>query len=316
MNHTVRFVTIWSGPLPAYLPLFLLTAGRNRAFEFVFVADSPAPHHLLEGGLPPNVTWIEQSLPDLLAEISQQLGLTLPKTDPYKLCDYKPTFGHTLPTLLGDADFWGHIDCDMVLGDLSRFLTDAILDAHDIVGLRGRQFIHGPLTLYRNTESVNQLFTTAEDWEETLANPVMQSFTETCKWWAWKNQTRPEDAPESFTEAVLRAEAAGDIRVYDEDHIEEGNPQDKPLSLRWIDGVLTDNQREREVAYYHLVTAKNSPLFRTPPWKTLPDDFEITSAGIRGADETMVAFQANRLSHGAPPLLHKLATRIRRRLNT
>ena len=300
MKHSIRLVTIWSGALPDYLPLFLLTAGHNHTVDFVFVADSPSPLYLLEGGLPSNVTWVEWSHNRLISEIESGLGLTLEKVTPYKLCDFKPTFGRTLAELLEGADFWGHVDCDMVLGDLRSFLTEEVLDSYDVAGLRGRRFVHGPLTVYRNTESVNALYTTAEGWKETLSASRMYSFTETCGWWAWQKQTRPEGTPESFTDAVLREADAGRARFYDADHIEEGDPRTKPLTMRWTDSALYDDVKERPLAYYHFVNAKKAPFFRIPKWRALPHSFTITRLGIQSVEESGSAFHTDRLWNGIP----------------
>ena len=264
------------------------------------------------------MTWVEWPHARLVAEIESRLGLTLGSVTPYKLCDFKPTFGQTLAELLEGVDFWGHVDCDMVLGDLRAFLTEEILDSYDVAGLRGRRFVHGPLTVYRNTEPVNALYTAAEGWKETLSASRMYSFTETCGWWARQKQTRPAGTPESFTDAVLRETGAGRVRFYDVDHIEEGDPRTKPLAMRWTDGALYDDVKDRPLAYYHFVNAKKAPFFRIPMWRALPHSFAITRLGIRSRKESASAFHAGRLWKGIPAFVRSKRARakalVRRRL--
>ncbi|MEM1042745.1 MAG: DUF6625 family protein [Bacteroidota bacterium] len=278
--RSLRLLTTWSGPLPAYLPLFLKTAAGNPTVDFVFVADAPAPPEL-----PANVTWVERAFPDLLAEMGAALGVRLPAGDPYKMCDLKPTFGVTLAHLIGDADFWGHIDCDLVLGDLRASFTDAVLGAHDLLTLRGRGIMHGPLTVYRNTDPVNRLFEQAAGWRETLSLPRCAGFDETCGWRRWKGEPRPEGTPESMTDAAMRAVAAGAVCWYDPDHVKESAPY-RSMDVRWEQrdglGRLTD-EHARSLAFYHLLFAKDDRRFRIPTWPlgAVPEAFTLTRWGVR-----------------------------------
>ena len=113
-------ITVWSGPLPAYLNLFLLSAAANADVDFVIVADASRPDALLDGGMPTNVRWVQRPYPDLLQEMGRRLDLALPDAPAYKACDYKPAFGVALEPYLLDrherpADFWGYLDCDTFL---------------------------------------------------------------------------------------------------------------------------------------------------------------------------------------------------------
>ncbi|GAB5536475.1 MAG: hypothetical protein Rubg2KO_27240 [Rubricoccaceae bacterium] len=308
MTNRVRLLTVWSGPLPSYLPLFLMTAGRNPEFEFVFVADSPAPVDRLRHGLPENVIWVERSYAELFSQIGDQLDIPTRGLKPLKLCDFKPTFGHVFRDLFGDTDFWGHIDCDILLGHLGRFITDDVLNTHDVLGLRGRGFTHGPLTLYRNTESVNSLFAEAAHWKQTLSNPNVLGFDESCGWWAWRGQTRPPDAPDSMTDVIYRAVSAGRASNYDENHINEEHHRFGPLFIRWNDGTLTDLHHDREIAYYHLVHSKKDPFFYIPAWDALPSSFHVNKYGIQTGDETSLPFHLSRLLTGTPAYSRSLAS--------
>ena len=73
---------------------------------------------------------------------------------PYKLCDYKPAYGEALQSLLSEYDFWGYCDCDLILGDLRKFLTEDILQTND------KLFTRGHMTLFRNTPEVNAFYRT------------------------------------------------------------------------------------------------------------------------------------------------------------
>lgn len=71
---------------------------------------------------------------------------------PYKLCDYKPTYGALFAQYLKDYKFWGYCDIDLLLGKLDDFIDHIDLEKYD------RLFDFGHLTIYRNNNEINNLF--------------------------------------------------------------------------------------------------------------------------------------------------------------
>ena len=282
-------MTTWSGPLPAYLPLFLGTAARNLTVEFVFVADAAPP-----GRLPANVRWVERSFADLTASMGDRLGCDLGGAAPFKVCDVRPAFGVALADLLEGADFWGHVDCDTVLGDLRAFATDERLAAHDVLSFKGRRFVHGPLSLWRNDEAVNRLYERA-GWRRIFEADRYLGFDETGQRWGAARRPRPvaerqaRGEVECITDVVYTAAAGGEVRVYDGDHVIETKPRTEVphLAITWDGGRLTDAVTRRPLALFHVHWAKSDsergdPAFRLPDWEWdgLPERFGITRQGI------------------------------------
>ena len=323
----VRLVTTWGGPLPGYLPLFFGTAARNPTIEFVFVADSAQPYLL-----PPNVRWVERSFADLLESMGDRLGCDLSRARPYKLCDVKPTFGVALGDLLGGCDFWGHMDCDTVLGDLRAFATDERLAEHDVLSFKGRGFVHGPLTLWRNDPAVNRLYERA-DWRDVLEDPLSLAFDETCH--RWGKDRRPTPVAErrakgetaSITDVVYTAAADGELQVYDGDHIVETKPRDEVprLALLWDQGHLTDVVRHQPLAFFHIHWAKSDaergdPPYGLPPWRwdELPGRFGITRQGIGPVDAAYRVARLDAVGRDAVQWLsahgRRVGAAVRRRL--
>jgi hypothetical protein len=286
---SIALITIWSGPLPRYLPIFLASAGINADVAFFFIADQPAPDRL-----PPNVIWVERSWSDTLGTLGRSVGLDLPKSPPYKSCDYKPSFGLAFSDILRGYDFWGHADCDMALGRVRDFATDDVLSAHDIVTFRGKGFVHGPLTIYRNSEEVNRLFQRAEGWEDVFHAPTCQNFTETggCwDWWTTSTSTYsdvkpPDKSRPSMTEAVRSAQVKNTVRWYDINACEEFSTK-YHFHIQWIRGRLYHVHNKKELAFYHFIFAKADPAFRMPDVDPLnpPESFEITRKGVRESSE-------------------------------
>lgn len=71
---------------------------------------------------------------------------------PYKLCDYKPTYGVLFAEYLKNYDYWGYIDCDLVFGNLSKYLKNIGIAEYD------RIYSAGHLSIYRNCKEINELF--------------------------------------------------------------------------------------------------------------------------------------------------------------
>jgi hypothetical protein len=320
MTPSICLVTTWGGAPPPYLPLFFATAAHNPTIDFVFVADSPQPYPV-----PSNVRWVHQSMPDMLASMGARLGCDLSRSAPYKLCDLRPGFGVAFADLLDGYHFWGHVDCDIVLGDLRAFATDEVLAAHDVLSFKGRGFIHGPLTLWRNTEGMNCLFERA-DWRQIFETEEYLGFDEVGKRWSSSLARRPVPVAERrargevacATDLVYEAAAEGWVRIYDHGHVVETKPrQEVPfLALRWERGKLTNTVGGQPLAYFHIHWAKSDPsrgdpAYVLPPWHwdTMPERFGITREGIRPID---AAFHLTRLRTVLHPYEQAMIAGIRR----
>jgi hypothetical protein len=295
-------ICVWSGPLPPYLPLYLLSVGANPDFDLLMISDQPPPP-----GLPANVRWHGLDLAGMMGRFETRLGCHVADPSARKLCDFKPTFGHVFHDLIEDYPFWAHTDCDLFLGDLSRFLTPQRLSSHELVMLRGREFLHGPLAFFVNNEKGRTLFKRTPDWEATLCETAYCEFDEHCgRPRIRENAASPEQRIArgervSMTDIAFTEAAAGRLALLDEDWCVETPHANLPLLLRYEDGRLFDHapfrlryrDRQvrlrpqlgaREVAFYHLIYAKRDPGFHIPDWDALPSRFTITRHGFADDD--------------------------------
>lgn len=144
-----------------YLRMFLQSV-KTTGVDLVIVGDTSPPYEL-----PSNVKHVPISWPDFVRRVSDRIfdGKSLDNLQNaprYKIIDFKPLFGHLFPELLDNYNFWGHVDNDMLLGNLRNFLTSDVLHAHDIISGIPDHPAWGPFTLYRNTETINTLFRLAD----------------------------------------------------------------------------------------------------------------------------------------------------------
>lgn len=71
---------------------------------------------------------------------------------PYKIADYRPTFGLCFQKWVKDYDFWGYCDLDLVFGNIRKYVTDDLMESFD------KLYEHGHFSVIRNTEKCNKMF--------------------------------------------------------------------------------------------------------------------------------------------------------------
>lgn len=146
MKHKIKIVIPYFGKFPDSINAFLLSCKKNPDFEWLFFTDD----RLNE--MPENVSLIKCTLSDIKKRIEKVVGFDVMLEAPYKLCDFRPAFGMVFSQELDGYDFWGWGDIDLVYGNLSRYITDQLLDQYDKV------YPCGHLSLIRNTPENNRAF--------------------------------------------------------------------------------------------------------------------------------------------------------------
>jgi hypothetical protein len=81
---------------------------------------------------------------------SERLGRRMEIRNPYKICDWKPFYGHIFREYLVAYDFWGHCDMDVIWGDIESHFSDDMLTKYDVLTPSSSGVI-GHCTIYRNT---------------------------------------------------------------------------------------------------------------------------------------------------------------------
>lgn len=142
----IGLVLVWIGILPESFPLFLRSAQQNPTIDFYLVTDQECLWDI------PNVHYVKMTLAEIREFFEAELQMKIKLKYSYKLCDYKVLWRLLVPDAMAQYDFWGHYDCDTVLGDVREFLTEELLSNHDKI------FDMGSFTLYRNNPKMNDLY--------------------------------------------------------------------------------------------------------------------------------------------------------------
>jgi hypothetical protein len=161
----ITLIGIYFGRLPFYAPLFFKSAGANAGIDFFIITDRYPPC-----ALPPNVRLLLINRIAFERLASEKLGHSMRLDSPRKLCDYKPAYGRIFSDYLRRSNYWGHIDFDIVWGNIPRFLHPAVEQGYEIISADGKR-ISGPCTIYKNTHHLRELFREIPDVTAKLNAP-------------------------------------------------------------------------------------------------------------------------------------------------
>lgn len=144
---SIGIVIPYFGKLPDYFPLFLESVRYNSSIDWIFYTDDETISEY-----PDNVKVYRLSFEAFREKLQKTWDFPICIEGPYKLCDFKPTWGESLKEDLKGYDFWGCCDCDLIFGDIRKFITKEITDQYQ------RILTCGHLMLWRNVPEVNAYY--------------------------------------------------------------------------------------------------------------------------------------------------------------
>lgn len=143
----IALILPYFGKLPDFFQLWLKSCGANPSIDwFVFTDDDSNFDY------PPNVHRKITTFEALRKRIQSKFDFPICLPFPYKLCDYKPAYGLIFSEELSGYEFWGYCDCDLIFGNIRKFITEKMLKKYD------RIFSRGHLTLIRNNDECSKFF--------------------------------------------------------------------------------------------------------------------------------------------------------------
>ena len=169
MNPIILFIPFY-GHVPPYMSAFLHTAARQKDFvDFCIISDAGFLKEVQSLGVESaNIKYVEKDW-DSLCELIVGKGLPKPFY-PYKLCDYKCTYGHVFEELAAGYEYWGYCDVDVLVGDIKSFLERANFRQYLRIGE------YGHFTIYKNTDEMRRYYSKTFDGQVRT-----ESFSYACK---------------------------------------------------------------------------------------------------------------------------------------
>ena len=310
VRNRIAIVLPYFGKLPKYFSLFLMSVEANPAFTLLLVTDCD-----LSGFKVPQNARIMGASFEAMRDRVHRLVPQARISAPYKLCDYRPLYGLLFADELRGYDFWGYCDADMLWGDLSKYVTDSLLDSHD------KLFTHGHFTLYRNCPATNRLPLEHADAPCGLAMAMKT------------------DLPCYFDEVGMAAIARRvGMRIYDNPDFADISPAKYRLSLApickqenkagqrfyWSRGrVVRRSARDAEDEFMYIHLQKRQMKVSVDPavdgeWEIRPNELCVPDAPVRHGIQELVAamrqeagFQLSRIKRLSPERV-RLSFQIKR----
>lgn len=125
----------------------MISCKNNPSIDWIIFTDDKSKYPY-----PKNVKIIYTTFEKIKEKIQSYFDFPICLDKPYKLCDYKPTYGEIFSDELKGYDFWGYCDIDLIFGNIRKFLTNEVLDKYSKV------FTRGHFSLYRNSPDINSFY--------------------------------------------------------------------------------------------------------------------------------------------------------------
>ncbi len=255
---------------PSYFSYFIKSFSGNSSSSIHLKLITNIPFQEYQKYKGDNISIITMSWSDLVKLISTRLQLKLNKFQfrSYKLCDLKPAFGLIFSEYLQGYDFWGYCDVDMIIGNLGNFLTEENLKEYEMISAsKGNP---GYMTIYRNNDKVNHLFTKSPDYLKVFQATNSYRFDE-----------KGRDNIIALKQIVER-EKVKINNISGIVHNDSGGfNQEREWKYLWQNGTLNDYLTGEEIGSLHIVKSKRQANFRIEPIKDGDVSIEITENGIK-----------------------------------
>lgn len=130
ITKKVSLILPYYGVFPKYFDVWVSGAEKNTWIDFYIITDNKDAIKYCRG----NVHVVDMPFAEIKRRIEKVSNKQICLKQPYKLCDYKPTYRAIFNDLIQDSEFWGYIDPDVVIGDLSLIINDDTMSRFDMIG--------------------------------------------------------------------------------------------------------------------------------------------------------------------------------------
>jgi len=148
MNNRIVLIVIYFGVFPLYFQSWLDCAKHQNRIDFYIVTDTDLSVY----DIPENVYVFSWSFIEVKKKFQELFPYSICLNTPYKLTDYKPVYGKLFENYIGDYDWWGYIDIDIIFGNLNKFLRYYINEDYQRIGKNGH------FSIFKNTEENRLLY--------------------------------------------------------------------------------------------------------------------------------------------------------------
>ena len=244
MKNKIALILPYFGTFPNYFNLWMHTAQKNQEFDFLIFTDNEIQCVCT------NIKVYNMDFDIFAGYFKSLFDFKNRLKNPYKLCDYKPTYGFALKDYLEKYDYWGYCDPDIIFGKLSNFITDDILSANK------RIYTRGHMTIYRNTDDVNTLFYYKHNYDDCFSYRYVYSTDFVCAYDEWGTKYGYGLSEILKRENYDNYDSVDYADVFPQyfDFVLDDSQRSKIDYFEYKDGCIWgwNNGEKREYAYVHL----------------------------------------------------------------
>jgi hypothetical protein len=158
----IGMIIPYFGKWPEWIDLFFYSASQNKFVDFIFYTDCVIPDNKFE-----NIKFNAVTFSDYVKFVNEKLHLDFSPSNPYKLCDLRPFYGKIHETEIKKYDFYGWCDIDIILGNLSEYLTLELLNKIDLFTTHNLR-LSGHFCFFRNNKKNIEMYSKIYNWKNEL----------------------------------------------------------------------------------------------------------------------------------------------------
>ena len=162
-KNRVVVIIPWYGKLPPYFGAYLNSL-EGKDLDVLWVSDAEVKKH------PANLIVIRKTFEEVKKLMEEKLKTPIVIDTAQRISDFKPMFGKVFEDYIGDYEYWGWGDCDLVYGrKFNDFLKKTLeVGKYDVISMR-KEYLSGPVCFLRNTTAIRELYMKADNWRENCA---------------------------------------------------------------------------------------------------------------------------------------------------
>lgn len=113
------------GKLPNYFDFWIQSVKSNSTIDWLLFTDNVIQDY------PKNLKVVNLKFEDFKLKFNDYFSFDISLPSPYKLCDFKIVYGLVLKEYVVNYDFWGFCDCDLIWGNIRKFISNDLLNRYD-----------------------------------------------------------------------------------------------------------------------------------------------------------------------------------------
>lgn len=165
-DKKIAMIIAYYGKFPELFYIWL-NSTKSDYIDFFIITDNELPSTK-------NIKHINWSFNELQERMQRCFSYKIKLERPYKLCDYKPVYGRLLDEYLDEYMWWGYCDCDMVFGNIDKYIKPLLESSCEKIG------INGHFTMMRNNNDMKLLYLIDHELKEAYTHKEVYTTRHSC----------------------------------------------------------------------------------------------------------------------------------------